>query len=133
MSWRSSDVLDTVAPEDEQLKWHAVQQIQQAVTKLCTTQAEEIFMESFPDTPRGCYQEIWDRLQAAQERAARTLRKRIVRLAQLAQERAAASEEQQSHEKDPGQDVLRSRQLWVQRYPSAKRSYHCNGARGNGT
>ena len=104
-SLRTSDVLDVAAAEDEQLEWHAARQVQQAVARLCTTQTEEIFAESFPDTPRGCYQEISDRLQATQERAARTFRKRSIRLSQLAQERMEASKEQQSHEKDPQQDL----------------------------
>ncbi len=80
--------------EAEQLRRHGAEQMVQWLQRLSSTQRDEVFEECFPDTPRGCYEEIWEKLSMLETRVTRRVERHALRLAGMAAHVSKAAEEE---------------------------------------
>ena len=78
---KDADVLPSDASEEEQLDWHDGQQFAALVATLRCTDKQHVLRSEFKDTPEGCYDALWSRVELMRGRAARADQRRAERLA----------------------------------------------------
>ena len=78
---RDASVLPSDASEEEQLDWHDGQQFLALVAKLRCTDKAVLLNNEFKDTPLGCYDALWSRVELMRQRGVRADKRRVERLA----------------------------------------------------